>query len=253
MSWEVTHRMNEERTQLLIRVIQSGALWFAEHWLLVLNSFLALFLIGAYVVAPALLQAGFTRTANIVYTLYGMTCHQLPQRSYFFFGDNGALFATYSHDVVVAAGANPANEWTLRAFRGAPELGYKAAIAERCSSYYFGALLTGLLYAVARRWKKDIASIPLWLLALFVVPMAVDGTSHLISEITRLGFRETNAWAVTLTGGMFSAHFYTGTTVGTLNWLLRTVTGILFGVGIVLFAYPLLGHGFDDVREEAIR
>lgn len=245
--------MNEERTQTLIRAVQAGALWFTEHWLFVLNSFIALFLIGAYVVAPAMLHAGFTRTANILYTLYSVTCHQLPERSYYFFGENGALFATYGHDVVVAAGANPANEWTLRAFRGTPELGYKAAIAERCSSYYFGALVTGLLYGAARRWKKDIASIPLWLLALFVVPMVVDGTSHLISEITRLGFRETNAWAVALTADTFSADFYTGTTVGTLNWLLRTVTGILFGVGIVLFAFPLIGHGFDDVQKEAAR
>lgn len=237
-----------------IRLVQRGALWFVDHWLLALNGFLALFLIGAYAVAPALLHTGHTSAANVLYTLYSLTCHQLPERSYYFFGENGALFATYAQEVVVAAGANPASEWTLRAFRGTPALGYKAAIAERCSSYYFGALLTGFLYGAVRRFLKeehDIASIPLWLLALFVLPMAIDGTSHLVSEVTRLGFRETNTWAVMLTSSAFTSEFYTGTTVGTLNWLLRTVTGLLFGVGIVLFAYPLLEHGFDDVRREA--
>lgn len=234
-----------------IRAVQRGVLWFVDHWLLVLNSFLALFLIGAYVVAPALMHVGYTGAADLLYTVYSVTCHQLPERSYYFFGERSVLFATHSTEVVVAAGANPASEWTLRAFRGTPELGYKAAIAQRCSSYYFGALLAGLLYAVARRWRRDIASIPLWLLAIFTLPMVVDGASHLVSEVTRLGFRETNAWAVMLTAGTLHPEFYTGTTVGTLNWLLRTITGLLFGIGIVLFAYPLLGHGFDDVRREA--
>jgi uncharacterized membrane protein len=32
------------------------------------------------------------------------------------------------------------------------------------------------------------------------------------------------------------------------NWLLRSITGTVFGVGSVLFAYPYLEEGFADVR-----
>lgn len=237
----------------LVRAVQRIALAVSVHWLFALNGFLALYIGGAYM-APVLAATNHVTAANVVYTAYSFTCHQLPQRSYFFFGENDAFFATYSKEAIVAQGADPTNDLTLREFRGTPELGYKAANAHRLSALYFGALVGGLLYAAVRRFLKeehDIAPIPLWLLALMTIPMAVDGTSHLISEVTRLGFRETNTWAIALTGGLFSDAFYTGTTIGTLNWLLRTVTGILFGAGVVWYTYPLIGLGFEDVRREA--
>jgi hypothetical protein len=31
------------------------------------------------------------------------------------------------------------------------------------------------------------------------------------------------------------------------------VTGLLFGLGMMLFAYPLIGFGFDDLADEAER
>ena len=80
--------------------------------------------------------------------------------------------------------------------------------------------------------------------------MALDGGSHMLSEITRLGFRESNAWAVWLTGGLFPSSFYVGTTVGSLNWLLRTLTGTLFGLATIWFVYPYLADGFDGIRQD---
>lgn len=246
------HISDRDTSQRLTQFVQRLALGFTRHWLFVLNAFLVVYLGGAYS-APVLMNTGHTGAANIVYTAYSFTCHQLPQRSYFFGGENNSFFATYSEATVVEHGADPTNDLTLRRFEGDEQLGYKAANAHRLSALYFGALVGGLLFALVRRWRPDLEPIPLWLLGLMTVPMAIDGTSHLISEVTRLGFRETNAWAVALTGGIFSAEFYVGTTIGTLNWLLRTVTGILFGAGIVWYTYPLIGLGFEDVRQEAER
>jgi len=48
----------------------------------------------------------------------------------------------------------------------------------------------------------------------------------------------------------FPAGFYTGTEIWSLNWWLRTITGILFGVGVVWFAYPLLHEGMQEIAEE---
>ena len=80
--------------------------------------------------------------------------------------------------------------------------------------------------------------------------MALDGGSHMLSEITRLGFRESNAWAVWLTGGLLQPTFYAGTTIGTLNWLLRTLTGALFGLAAVWFTFPYLAEGFGAMRKQ---
>ena len=54
----------------------------------------------------------------------------------------------------------------------------------------------------------------------------MDGLIHMF------GLRTDNAWFDTLTGGVFGS-FSVGDTVGTLNWWLRIVTGILFGVAAV--------------------
>jgi hypothetical protein len=78
----------------------------------------------------------------------------------------------------------------------------------------------------------------------------LDGGSHLISEVTRIGFRDTNAWAAWLTGGILPSSFYVGTTIGTLNWLLRTLTGSLFGLATIWLAFPYLAEGFEDIRRQ---
>ena len=80
------------------------------------------------------------------------------------------------------------------------------------------------------------------------LPLLVDGFSHMLSENSGAGFRQGNAWAVALTGGMFSAAFYEGTTIGSLNWLLRTVTGLLFGLALVWFLFSYLSMRFEEMR-----
>ena len=237
------------RAQRLALQMQRLVLWVSKHWLLLFNGFFALYLGGAYL-TPWLMQAGLETPARILYTLYGFTCHQLPQRSYFFGGEAGAFFASYDLPTLIAHGANPTNELTLRTFIGDPQLGYKAAIAHRLTGMYSGVLTAGLLYALVRH-KHRLKPLPVWLLFFFLAPMAIDGTSHLINDLTGWGFRDTNAWAVRLTGGAFPPDFYVGSGVGTLNWLLRTVTGFLFGFGMIAFAYPLLEWGFEDMRREA--
>lgn len=248
---ETSTHVHAENTPVLARMVERFVAGFATHWLLTLNVVVALFLGGAYV-APALMEAGYPGAANVLYTAYGFTCHQLPQRSYYFFGEDNTRFATYSLEEVAAQGADPTSDLTLRRFRGNADVGYKAAIAHRLSALYAGVLLGGLLYALGRRWF-DISPMPLWLLVFFTLPMAVDGTSHLINDVTGWGFRDTNLWAVTLTGGAFSPDFYVGTTIGTLNWLLRTGTGLMFGIGVTWFAYPLLDHSFVQIQQSSER
>jgi uncharacterized membrane protein len=81
----------------------------------------------------------------------------------------------------------------------------------------YGAIfVTGLVYALVRDRLKDWR-MPIRYFALFLVPMGVDGVLQLV------GLHES-------------------------NWILRTITGVIFGIGAVLFAYPYANEGFADVR-----
>jgi uncharacterized membrane protein len=234
----------------LIRGLRAVSVFITRRWLWILNGFFALLLAGA-LVTPLLMRIGWTQPAKVLYTVYSFTCHQLPERSYFLFTPEGVL-TTYEKDVVVAAGADPTNVLTMREFVGTPEIGYKAAFSDRMFSMYGGALLGGVLFAWLARRGRFVEPLPVWALVLLATPMAIDGFTHLLSDLPGMafsGFRDVNAWATPLFGAQ-PENFYTGSTTGTLNAWLRLVTGLLFGVGIALFAYPYLGMGFYDINEE---
>ncbi|MFC2030044.1 DUF2085 domain-containing protein [Chloroflexota bacterium] len=216
--------------------------WLGRHWLLVVNLAMVLF-IGGTLLPPLLMYVGLEGPARIAYTLYGLNCHQLPQRSYFLFGPNGVN--TYSFEQVIALGGNPNN---LNSFVGNAEVGFKLGMAQRNTAIFTTFFLAGLAYALLR---KRVPGLRWPVLLLLILPMALDGGSHMASELTAHGFRETNGWLATLTGGVFPETFYAGTTAGSFNWLMRTLTGALFAVGCVWFAFPHLDRGFGRSGLEA--
>lgn len=222
--------------------LDRGIVWLAGHWLLVINLVMGLF-IGGTLLPPMLMRLGLEGPARLVYTLYGFSCHQLPQRSYFLFGPHGV--DTYSEAQVIAWGADPDQ---LRRFVGDAQVGFKLGMAERNTAIYTTFFLTGLAYGLVRKRLPRLRW-PLFLL--LILPMALDGGSHVVSELTGLGFRETNAWLVALSGGLFPDAFCASTTLGSFNWLMRTLTGALFGAACVWFVYPYLERGFADVRHQA--
>ncbi|HEX8681244.1 MAG TPA: DUF2085 domain-containing protein [Ardenticatenaceae bacterium] len=254
MEWEQPERLSTEpklspAAGAFVVGMQRAAAFISRHWLLFINGFFGLLLFGA-LLAPTLMQAGLQGPGRALYTVYSFTCHQLPERSFFLYGPEGPI-TTYGQQEVVADGADPTNPLTLRQYIGSEEMGWKLGFSDRMVTMYGGAFLAGIVYWLLSR-RGRVKPVPVWLLLLMLIPMSLDGTSHLISEVTGWGFRETNSWAMPLFGAR-NPEFYTGTTVGTLNWSLRMVTGLLFGLGMMLFAYPLIGFGFDDLADEAER
>ncbi len=71
--------------------------------------------------------------------------------------------------------------------------------------------------------------------------------SHLVSDLFGIGqgFRDSNAWLAILTNHSFSPGFYAGDAWGSFNSLMRLLTGILFGMGIVWFGFPYLDAAFS--------
>jgi hypothetical protein len=79
--------------------------------------------------------------------------------------------------------------------------------------------------------------------------MVIDGGSHFISDMTGIGegFRYTNAWLAFLTNNSLPVSFYVGNGLGSFNSWMRLITGILFGVGLVWFSFPLIDDAFHDI------
>jgi len=105
---------------------------------------------------------------------------------------------------------------TLRAFIGSAEFGYKVAWSDRMVSLYTGLWLGSLGFALARRKMRPIS---LWAYIALALPMAIDGISHLISDLWGIGrgFRDSNEWLAGLTNHALPAWFYAGDALGSFN------------------------------------
>ncbi len=188
------------------------------------------------------MRFGASGPARGIYFVYSFLCHQYANRSFFLFGPK-AMY-TYAELQSVAPDADT---WLgLRAFMGTAELGYKVAWSDRMVSMYGGILLGGLIFALLRHRLKPLH----WRIFLLIVtPIVLDGVTHMISDVAGVGqgFRYNNAWLATLTGNLFLQHFYLGNALGSFNSWMRLGTGLLFGVGVVWFAYPFIEAFFQDI------
>jgi len=193
--------------------------------------------------APVFMHIGWNGPARIIYFIYSWLCHQLPERSFFFYGAK----LTYSLAEVQRAWQPSTNPAILRQFIGDPVMGWKVAWSDRMVSMFTSLWLFGWLWWLVRKRLKPL---PWWGLLLFLLPMAVDGTSHLVSDLAGIGqgFREANLWLAVITQHIFTFSFYSGETWGSFNSLMRLLTGILFGLGVVWYTYPYLDTAISPRR-----
>jgi len=68
------------------------------------------------------------------------------------------------------------------------------------------------------------------------------GSTHAISDLAGIGqgFRDTNEWLVVWTKNALPMIFYAGDALGSFNSLMRFITGLLAGLGIVWLAFPYI-------------
>ncbi len=84
--------------------------------------------------------------------------------------------------------------------------GHQLGMCERNFSIYASMFVASLVFVLS---KKRLPGIPWWLWVLMILPMALDGTTQMV------GLRES-------------------------TWLLRVLTGTLFGLGNLWFVLPLI-------------
>ncbi len=102
-------------------------------------------------------------------------------------------------------------------------VGYKVALCQRDVAIYSGLLLGGIVFAGVRRRLKPM---PIWAWLLFgILPVALDGGSQLLGAFPFLSWlaRESTP-------------------------LLRTVTGLAFGLANAWLANPYVEESMNEAR-----
>jgi uncharacterized membrane protein len=166
--------------------------------------------LNAMIVLPAITyQLGLTTVSKALYFVLGFLCHQMPSRSFFFFGEkilyeHGELMPYIEHSKELTI--NFAERYTC----GEP--GCKSGVCVRCTGIYTG-MLTGMVFVGLTKRIK----LPKLALLAVALPMMLDGSIQLI------------AYLISPT-----APFYES------NNPRRFITGFLFGASFGLFAFSTL-------------
>ena len=222
--------------------MQRGVLWLSKHWLGLVIAFFGLYA-GLPFMAPVLMHVGAEGPARVIYTMYSPMCHQFAFRSWFLFGEQpyypraaADMSGVIPYEQAVSSdptfqGVPDLRQWSIdlinlsRTFIGNPQLGYKVALCERDVAIYGAIALFGLFFIPLRRRLRPV---PLLLyLFLGLGPIGLDGFSQLLSEppLSLWPVRESTP-------------------------LLRTVTGLIFGLMNAWLALPYLEEAMRDTRHE---
>ena len=132
--------------------------------------------------SPLAYAEGYSWLGRLIFLVYTPLCHQEPDRSFF-----------------------------LR--------GYQVAFCHREAAMYTALFAGGLAFALVRRFAKPVS---LKVGALLLLPMLLDGGSHLLDDLFHLGLRSAD------------------NAIGTPNFWLRMITGLLFAVAVLITIYPRL-------------
>ncbi len=213
--------------------------WIGSHWL---ETFLVVYGLWVFTpfLAPVFMRLGWTGAGKAIYFIYSFFCHQLPERSFFLFGEK----RMYSLGEIQAAWQDTINPILLRKFIGNETMGWKIAWSDRMVSFYTSIWFFAVIWMPFRRKIKPL---PWWGFVLLLLPIALDGGTHMVSDFAGIGqgFRDTNQWLVLLTKDAFPATFYAGDALGSFNSLMRLLSGLLAGLGIVWLAFPYMSQTQD--------
>jgi len=214
-----TPRPSAIRTNRLLHFISS-------HWLALFNLLILLY-VGLPFLAPVLMKAGADRQANWIYKAYSPLCHQWAFRSWFLFGPQPAypreLAGTSLTSLAAATGIDDNDFEAAREYVGNEQVGYKVALCQRDVAIYSGLLLGGVVFAGVRRRLRPM---PIWAWLVFgILPVALDGGSQLLGVFPFLGWMARESTP-----------------------LLRTVTGLAFGLANMWLAYPYVEESMDEAR-----
>ncbi|MEP6984356.1 MAG: DUF2085 domain-containing protein [Chloroflexota bacterium] len=226
-----------------------GLLWGLNHWIFILSVGMGVLVITPFL-APVFMHLGWSIPAQVIYGIYSTLCHQMAQRSYFLFGSQPMY--NIAQLPLPLTGKMVSDTLLLRGFIGNENLGWKVAWSDRMVYMYGGIWIVGMVYGLARKHRR-IRSLNLFAFGLLLLPMLVDGLTHMLSDLSgglASGFRYSNPWLAELTANRLPSWFYVGDAFGSFNSWMRLISGITFAIGIVWFAYPYINESLTESAEK---
>ena len=213
---------------------QSTFQWMSSHWFGIFLIVYGMWVFLPYF-APIFMHLGWTGAGKAVYFIYSFFCHQLPERSFFWFGDK----PMYSLSDIQNAWQNTINPIILRQFIGNESMGWKIAWSDRMISFYTNVWFFAVMWYPFRHKAKPLSW---WMFVLLLLPITLDGGTHMISDFAGIGqgFRYTNQWLAVLTNNALPATFYAGDAIGSFNSIMRFITGLLAGFAIAWLVFPYI-------------
>jgi uncharacterized membrane protein len=237
------------RKRKALKKALSALLWCLDHWVLVFALLLGAVNLLPFL-APVFMRLGWDGPARLIYAIYSPMCHQMAQRSFFLFGVQPMY--NIAELPVILTGNKLAEMEALRAVIGSADLGWKVAWSDRMVSMFGGLWLAGILYGLLRQ-RRVIKPLTLVGFALLLLPMLIDGGTHLISDAVgglRGGFRYENQWLAALTSHALPTWFYVGDGLGSFNSWMRLISGVAFGFALIWLAYPYIHRSVSEVAAE---
>ena len=227
-------KANRREKAVKISGMEKFSYWLSNNYVWFLSGILAIF-VGLPLLAPVLMKNNHKGSAQVIYSVYSVFCHQLAFRSFFFYGEqlvyprelaNVQNVITYEE----ATGKSAMDITYARAFQGNEQLGYKVAICERDVAIYLALLLGALLFQLTGRKLKSIPWY--WWVILAIIPIGLDGGTQLFSL-----------------GGNWPAWF----PIRESTPLMRVITGGLFGFVTALYIFPMMEESMLDIRTNLAR
>lgn len=208
--------------------------WLSHHYMVLINGFVLLYF-GLPFLAPVFMINGWEKPGRLIYSAYGIVCHQLAYRSWFLFGEQATyplqeagLMGLTSYEQ--ATGLDSDDIWAARRFIGNSTMGYKVAFCSRDLAIYGGILMFGLIFSLSGRRLK---SLPWYFWVMIgIIPIGADGLSQLFSQ---------PPFDLFIPGNLLSYRESTP--------FLRTLTGGLFGFSTAWFGIPMVEETMADTRK----
>jgi len=231
-------RLEEEGDEAYKKRVKNGvsinnldrfSYFFSRYYVIILSLLLSIF-IAIPVLAPVLEKTGHTTSANIIYKVYRVICHQLAFRSFFIYGEQAVYPRELAHVDNLITYEQITNSEVIdleyaRDLVGNKLLGYKIAICERDLAIYGSLALFGLFFQLT---GKKVKQLPWYLwFVIALIPIAIDGFSQIPS---------------------LSAGWPAWVPIRESTPFLRVLTGSLFGAGTAWFMYPMMEESMKETR-----
>jgi uncharacterized membrane protein len=233
------YELDQERKKFASAAVSRLAV---TYWLPTFLVVFGLWNIGPFA-APIFMKLGWEGGGKAIYTAYAPFCHQMAQRSFFFFGDK----IMYNIDELPITTSGTATDMLVfRQYKGDEQFGWKVAWSDRMVYMYGSIWLMALLYAILRRYRQP-RPISLFLCVLLVLPMAIDAGTHFLSDLDGFtaGFRYTNEWLAVLTAHVLPSGFYAGDSLGSFNSWMRLLSSVTLAIGCVWLTFPYIDRSMQ--------